>query len=393
MSLSLPTRFLEISGNDYEAAQKQGEAFKEQSPLFIEAIREIPLAPLWIQKRIPSFFYRAFFSIQGKKFWKLHQPFFSNYKHSRLKEKFLGLASGLKESVGYVYGLNAFEPISSKLPYQKGIEVQLGCTSLAFSPTETENHHPLLAYNHDFPYSLGTHLFVRKNVPEKGYRSLSLTYPAILGAIAGINEKGLAVTVNHAYEKNIKFKPALFVTLLLQECLDHCSTISEALSLIQETPVTNGSMLTFVDAQGERIVVEVASSRKGVRHAPQGILYTFNKYRLASMEKVEVPLNAMGKGIMKGIPIHGASIKREKRFLKLIEAKKTFSESEIITLLSDHDTTESGGWHTICRHHTQTSSTLASALIDPVDLTFKVFFGFPCRESYQEFTLDGPTLV
>jgi predicted choloylglycine hydrolase len=336
-----------------------------------------------LQKRIPLFIYKKLFAAIGKKFLKYHSDFFQMYQKSQIHERVLGLAQGLEMSPAFVYGLCALEVTTSELPHRP----QLGCTSLAFEGTRTQAGTPLIAYNHDFPESFGPYLMVRRNEPKSGFASLNLTYPISLGCIAGVNEKGLAITINHAFEKTVeKNQAALFVTCLLQECLDHCENVDEAIDLILTTPTTNGSMLTLVDASGKRAVVEVSSRKRILRKATTGLLSTFNKYQEAELEKIELPLHTVGTKMFKGRLVHEHNIERPRRFAEVFDPEKIYSDDAIRELLSDHDGAD-GGAHTICRHHKDTSSTLASVLIKSKEKEMKVIFGPACQGEYQRFVL------
>jgi len=378
----LSNRYLEVSGTFSEMAFQQGQAFRPLQNNILKALQKVPVFPSWIQKRIPAFVYKNFLRKQGKKFLKHHAPIIRDISGTSVLDQFQKMADGFEMDLPFLYGLNSFEILSSELPYT------LGCTSLAFAPHHTTDGFARLGYNHDFPTSLGKFLFVRKNNPDySSYTSLSLTYPSLLGAIGGINEKGLALSLNHAFATDIKPMPALFITLLVQKCLDSCTTVDEALKLIEATPVPNGSMITLIDTSGKRAVVELACTRKGVRRGDETILHTFNKYQIGELEEVEIPLTAVGKGALKEIGIHNHNLSRERRYLQLTNEKGKYSDEDILNLLSDHNE-EKGGPFTICRHHPQTADTLASAIFNPVERSMKVIFGFPCSGHYDSYNAN-----
>lgn len=376
----IENRFLEVGGTPFERGLQQGRVFKKiWNPLF-DSLVSVPLFPAKIQKVIPKMVYRLFLNAQGKKFLKLHRGLLQNHQGVNVYKKIEGLAKGLGKDVSRVYGINSFEALSSELPYT------LGCASLGFSAENCDTNKPLMAYNHDFPDLFGQYLFVRKNIPVVGYTSLSLTYPTLVGAIAGINEAGLALTLNHAYTLDREDKPGLFFTILLQECLDRCKTVDEAIHLIDQTPVPNGSMISLMDAAGHKATYELSCTARKLRRAKSKILVTLNRYQMKEMEKVQIPLTAQGKWILKGHAIHAHNFSREKRLKEILNLNGVYSPKDILKILSDHNG-GTGAFDTLCRHDQQTSGTLAHVLMDPSKKALKVIFGHPCSGKYVNYKL------
>ncbi len=384
-SFNKDSRSLNVAGNIYERSFQQGRALLPHKRKLLKAASSAPYAPESIQKLIPNFVFHGFLCAKGKSYLRLHEPILKNHLGLDLSDKVKGLSEGFGFTQSYLYGLNAVEIISSQLPYS------LGCTSLAFASEKTAVNHPLIAYNHDFPPSFGPELYVRESRPLRGYASVSLTYPPTMGCIAGVNEKGLAVSLNHAFSTDIKPIPALLITLLVQECLDRCATLQEAREMIDATPVPNGSMITLVDKSGNRAAVELSCTKKSWRYPKDtDILSTFNQYQCPDMFDVEIPLTAKGKWVLQGYTVHQHNLARRKRFDAVFQDNKKYSTSDIHQLLSDHEGGE-GGFNTICRHHMGTANTLASCILDPVEGTMKVIFGFPCQQNYKLYSLQTNT--
>lgn len=379
--------YLLVAGNPYHRYQAQGRAFRQHYSRMLSAATKIAILPAWLQNLIPEFIFKKFIHIKGARLYKLHEPVLKNFNGSNLLQKLEGLCDGLNTNRDFLYGLNAIEILSSQMPYA------LGCTSLAFPQRLLKGQGVQIAYNHDFPEVLRPYLFVRETHPDQGYASLAITYPPSLGAIAGVNEAGLAATLNHGYEKNLKAQPSLLITLLLQECLDRCGNVVEAETLIKKTKVPNGSFITLVDRSGRRLVYELSSHRKMTRGADADLLVTFNKYKVKAMEADEIPITAKGKGPYKGHLVHEHSLEREKRFRVLFDPSKKYSDVMIRKLMSDHAGANNGHFGTICRHDPGTASTLISAIINPRGF-IKLVFDNPCRAtSYQIYYLRPPKRV
>jgi hypothetical protein len=378
-------RFLETSGSATNQARQKGEAFRDSYGAIFNALIEAPFLPPWLKIFVPKALYRWHLKNEGRRYLSVHERALGNRHDEGFLAIYRSLADGIGISLEEAYGVQAIEIVSAEMSFS------LGCTSLAFGTRHTADGNPRLAYNHDFPESFGRLLFVQKCAPESGHASLNLTYPVIPGAIAGVNEMGLAVSLNHAYAADIAKIPAVPITLLVAECLSRCADVGEAVALVEKTPVPNGSMITLCDASGSRTVVELSCTKKSVRTAEdRDILITFNKYGNAGMAACEVPWDARTEGLTKWIlkdrPIHGHNAGRMSRAPSLIDHAKRHSESDIRAILSDHDGGE-GRYDTICRHDPTTMNTIASAILDPEARTMKVVFGRACGGNEMEYGL------
>jgi hypothetical protein len=216
----------------------------------------------------------------------------------------------------------------------------------------------------------------------------------MLGAIAGVNEHGLAATLNQAFARRPRRARAAFLpSTLVQDCLDHCRTVSEALLRLRALPVNVGSLLTLVDAAGERAVVELAPGGHSLRRpdAPDRLLYAFNRYLHPRAVAQEIPQGAQGTGLASGYDLHRASVAREERLLALLAADggAPLTEARLHTLLADHDEGPPGP-DTLCRHDPGLGGdTIASALLDPRARSLRVCWGWPCQGEYGDPILLG----
>lgn len=289
------------------------------------------------------------------------------------------------------YGFNSVEILTAKTP------VEEGCTSLAFSAGMTEEKTPILAYNHDYISIFAPFLIVRRNrvaappALENLYASLSLTYQPAVGAIAGVNEKGLAVSLNHGYTTD-EIRPGVPLAFLVQTCLDRCASTAEAVALIKKIPVPCGGIMTFVDAFGDCAAMELAPSRRALREMTDEPLFSFNQYQMHKMQSVEIPQNAVFPWwfypvLLRGKKFHQFNRARKERYEALVKKGKKWSRDGIIKILSDHGAENRPGRLTICRHQPETADTVASALIYPEKRKMEICVGNPCRNEYRRFAL------
>lgn len=373
-------RVIAVKGSLYDRAFSQGFHFRQRFDELIATLKHVPLVFPLVQKFIPHRVYKTLVWKIGSDHLYHHKGYLEEFSRSNLYEGLQGLAKGFGVSENLIYGLNCFETISSKLPFS------LGCTSLAFGALHTEDGVEKIAYNHDFPLAFAPYLFLRHSSPARGYKSLAIAYQPILGAIAGINETGLGISLNHAYISKLSLKPAIPNTMLVQECLTHCRDAQEALNLIDMTSVPNGALITLIDTKGMRLAVELSPKEKATRSAGKKILHTFNYAQSRSIKVYQVPDEAWGKMQLKGRKIHAHSFHREKRYLDIVDEKKKYADDAIHKLMSDHAYSD-GAYDTICRHDAKVVDTILSAILSPGQKSIKIIFGHACEGSYREYVL------
>jgi hypothetical protein len=371
-------RFIEVSGSAFERGYGQGAAFREASHTYFDTLATLPLMPAWLPGK--AAIVRASTHALGASYLRRDRALLSHRFDGDNLAFMQGIADGADMHMAQLYGVHAFESESCNIGFT------MGCTSLGLAAAHCADGSPRLVYNHDFPPAFERYLFVRRSEPTGLNRSLSVSYPALIGAICGVNEHGLAVSVNQAYATDLqRRRAATFVTMLLQDCLDRCASVSDALALIAATPVTNGAMLTLVDAAGARAAVELSSSKRGVRGAqPDEVLYSFNKYRIADMESCEVPVGAVTAGLFGGYDVHGCNVTRERRFREL--HVRAFDDQALQRLMADHDGGD-GDHDSICRHHDPLGETILTAIVSPRDRSMKLLFGKPCQQTMQRYEL------
>ncbi|MCA9671213.1 MAG: hypothetical protein KC503_36695 [Myxococcales bacterium] len=366
-------RMLEVSGSREQRARAQGEFFRPHvHRMFKEGFSD--LLPRWT----PAWLVRAALRIVGGLYLRWHRPLYDDPARAHHRSALEALARAAGMAPATLYGFHAVESETANLGFS------MGCTSLAFGPHCTADGAPRLAYNHDFPPAFERFLFLRRSTPDDGYRSLAVTYPCLMGAINGVNEHGLAVSVNQAFATDIeRRRPALFVTMLVQECLESCRDVAEAVTLLRGARVAAGCIVSLVDASGERAAVELSNTRATVRRAADDdeVLYTFNNYRVPSMREVEVPVGAISTGLVSGLDIHRCNVTRERAYLARVRGGERWDDGAIQQLLSDHDG-GAGDSDTICRHDDPLSETILSTIIDTRARTMKLLWGRPCEKGY-----------
>jgi hypothetical protein len=374
-----------VEGDAFERALQQAKHF---GPGVLEearaALGRLSVMPRWVPLALRPALASAIVALVGRVYLSRHGATLRGYGGGKFARGLDGLAQGFQASRARLYGFAAFEIEASRFSFT------LGCTSLAFAAEATAHGRPVLAYNHDFPPSFGPFPFVRESVPSDGFSSVAVTYPTMLGAICGVNAAGLGVSLNHAWVRKLYGGEALPITMLVQDVLDRCADVEQAVATVKAQKVANGSMMTLVDARGARAAVELTPEGAFVRRTQAPVLHTFNAYQLPEPRRLEVPIGAFGTGTIAGMDIHGPNLARQARFDALGAGQRTgWTPAQIDALMADHGEHGEANINTVCRHPDPQAETLLTARVDPVERTLSVGLGTACQARLQSYGLHA----
>jgi len=164
--------------------------------------------------------------------------------------------------------------------------------------------------------------------PDKGNSFVSICWPAMVGVISGMNDKGIVVSVMSSRSTDVSME-GMPVSFLLKKVLQYANNIDEAVKIISQTPRMSSSSIIIADGKSNEAVVVEASARKmAVRKSERGIIFQTNHY-LSSVYQDD-PKNIIARD-------KGNSLPRFKRLEKLInENYRRITAEKIIEFLRDH---------------------------------------------------------
>jgi len=146
-----------------------------------------------------------------------------------------------------------------------------GARALALAPERT-GAGALLARGLPRPPG-GAHWIVRRSAPEHDWRSVEVALPALVPALAGVNERGLAVAALAFPASGAELAACAAPALLLaQDCLQRCDGVQKAIEWCERRPAGGRAALSFADATGELAEVALAGAERRVRRARDGVL-------------------------------------------------------------------------------------------------------------------------
>ncbi|HKJ49311.1 MAG TPA: C45 family peptidase, partial [Christiangramia sp.] len=142
----------------------------------------------------------------------------------------------------------------------------VGCTSFAAWDAKTEDGQLLLGRNFDFYAGdeFGEQKIAAFINPDKGHKLMMYTWGGMIGAVSGMNEKGITVTIN-AGKSKMPFKAKTPISLVAREILQYASTTSEAIEIAKQREVfVSESIMVGSGDEKKAILIEVSPSNFGV---------------------------------------------------------------------------------------------------------------------------------
>ena len=142
----------------------------------------------------------------------------------------------------------------------------VGCTSFAAWDEKTEDGKLLLGRNFDFYAGdeFGEQKIAAFINPEKGHKFMMYTWGGMIGAVSGMNEKGITVTIN-AGKSKMPFKAKTPISLVAREILQYASNTSEAIKIAKKREVfVSESIMVGSGDERKAILIEVSPSNFGV---------------------------------------------------------------------------------------------------------------------------------
>lgn len=146
----------------------------------------------------------------------------------------------------------------------------VGCSSFAAWDDKSEDGSLIIGRNLDF-YA-GDEFAKDKMVtfinPKEGYPFMMVTWAGMIGAISGMNNEGLTVTINSGKSK-IPLIAKTPVSILTREILQYAATIDEAIAIAKSRKVFVSESIMIGSARDKKaVLIEVSPNGLGVYDVP-----------------------------------------------------------------------------------------------------------------------------
>jgi len=250
---------LYVEGNPLERGIANGELTKEliykQESAFISKIEEL----------IPSKF--------QQKILRLFLKYFNRKLDENVTEEYKVEIYGISQSTSHdfdfvapVYWRTLYFHAAHDIGHALQDLAMVGCTSFAAWGNHTEDGEMLIGRNFDFHVNdeFSENKIVAFYNPDEGYKHATVTWAGFIGAVSGMNEKGLTVTIN-AGKSSIPLKAKTPISLLAKEILQYASNIDEAIEIAKKREVfVSESIMVGSAADKSAVLIEVSPKKVGV---------------------------------------------------------------------------------------------------------------------------------
>lgn len=210
-----------------------------------------------IEKMIPSKFYRHFL--------KYFIGFFNRNLPEHVKEEYKQEIYGVSQAASDRYNYIG-TPYQRILNYHAAHDIGhalqsmalVGCTSFGTWGSRSADSAFIIGRNFDF--YVGDRFAEDKIIsfmkPDSGYGFMTVTWGGFTGAVSGMNERGLTVTINAA-KTDLPPGSATPVSLVAREILQYASNIEEAIRIAKSrTMFVSESFLVGSAADQKAVVIE-----------------------------------------------------------------------------------------------------------------------------------------
>lgn len=146
----------------------------------------------------------------------------------------------------------------------------VGCSSFAVWGNKSADGKLLIGRNFDF-YA-GDDFAVDKVIsfvkPDKGNAFMSVGWPGMIGAVSGMNNRGLTVTIN-AGKSAIPLKAKTPISILTREILQYASNIEQAIEIAKKSEVFVSESILVASAEDKKaVIIEMGPKNFGVYQVP-----------------------------------------------------------------------------------------------------------------------------
>ena len=237
-----------------------------------------------INKMIPSKFYRYFLKYFIGWFNRnLDQNVAEEYK-----EEIYGVSASASDQYGYI-GSNYQRILNYHAAHDIGHALQsmalVGCTS--FGTWDARSADSTMIIGRNFDFYVGDKFAEDKIVaffnPSKGYKLMTITWGGFVGAVSGMNEKGLTVTINAA-KTSMPSGSATPVSLVAREILQYAKNIEEAVAIAGKRKMfVSESFLVASAADDKAVIIEKTPEALDIYDPKKNFIVCANHFQSNSL--------------------------------------------------------------------------------------------------------------
>ena len=254
--------------------------------------------------------------------------------------------------------------------------LERGCSLMGCTPQKSMDGHTLLAFTFDFNDKLEDIALFDTAINGKYRHTGSVSN--LFGRSNGMNEHGLSICQASNgmpvgnFEGGLKSAvTGLHFWAIIRNLLETCKTVTEALSVLDETPIGYNMNLMLADSTGTITLFETLAGKKAyktiLKSDEKGYLCATNHTVLYDLQKYET-------GKLKN------SVHRLDLISKLFETNDKVSKSDMQKLI-----TMAYPEGLCCHYYQGFFGLLNTAVFDITEKSIEISFGSPQRNPWRKF--------
>lgn len=280
-----------------------------------------------IYKMVPSKFKRGFL--------KYLIGFFNRNLDKNVTEEYKEEIYGVSESASPKYqflGTNYQRILNYHAAHDIGHAVQnlalVGCTSFGTWGAMSQDSTMIIGRNFDF--YVGDKFAEDKIVaffnPSTGHKFMTVTWGGFVGAVSGMNDQGLSVTINAA-KTSLPTGSATPVSLVTREILQYAKNIQEAIAIAKSRKMfVSESFLVASAADNKAVIIEKTPDDLDVYDPHKDFIVCANHFQSPGLSKTKMNIEQENES---------ASMYRYKRMMELINAEGKNTVQKTVNILRD----------------------------------------------------------
>jgi len=308
-----------VEGSPFEMGVMNGKISKEL------VMRQEDHFSEQINKMIPSKFYLHFL----KYFIGWFNRHLDENVTEEYKEEIYGVSEAASDKYQYI-GSNYQRILNYHAAHDIGHALQsmalVGCTSFGTWGSKSQDSVMILGRNFDF--YVGDKFAEDKIVaffnPAEGHKFMTVTWGGFIGAVSGMNDKGLTVTINAA-KTNMPSGSATPVSLVAREVLQYAENIQQALEITKKrTMFVSESFLVGSAEDNKAVVIEKTPEALDVYDPHRDMIICANHFQSEKLVNSKENIEQLNES---------ASMYRYRRLTELLNANGRNTVQKTVDIL------------------------------------------------------------